>query len=328
MGQTREGRGTMRIVRLAFAAFALTFGLYPTAARATYPGGNGLIVLNGTIGGSDSQFVYVVNSDGSNRRALAPGEGSPRWTADGQRIYFRGGPDCPYPTYVCAIYSVSVDGTGLRKQTWPGSGQFDDDPYPLPGGGFVFARLSDVFSFPHFADIWVKLPGQRAKRLTWTRKVDESSPAVSPDGTRIAYLGRSTGGSFLFIMNRDGTGKRKLAPASEGGGVDFSPDGTRLVFGQFLDPVWGGPPEGVYFYDLQTDTVSRVGSLHSTEPGWDALSFSPDGTRLLITEATGDGNYLFSTDLTGGDMHGINPVSGDDPEQDWYFSAGYWQPVP
>jgi Tol biopolymer transport system component len=315
----------VRIVRLAFAAFALTFGLYPTAARATYPGGNGLITFFDDYLGPTT--IWVANGDGSNRQALAPGEGSPHWTADGQRIYFRGGPDCPYPTYVCAIYSVSIDGTGLRKQTWPGSGQFDDDPYPLPGEGFVFTRLPDVFSFPHFADIWVKLPGQRAKRLTWTRKVDESSPAVSPDGTRIAYLGRSTGGTFLFIMNSDGTGKRKLAPASAGpGGVDFSPDGTRLVFAASLGEEHN---EGVFFYDLQTDTVSRVGSLESFETGWGALSFSPDGTRLLIASYSGSGDFLYSTDLTGGDTQYIDITPLPGPEIDgYYFGGGFWQPVP
>jgi Tol biopolymer transport system component len=312
----------MKLTRFALAALVLTLTLSPTVARATYPGSNGLIVLYGSIGGSGN-FVYVVNSDGSNRRALAEGR-TPHWTADGQRIYFSDGAGCVFPEPVCAIYSVSVDGTGLRQETSPPEGTWDEAPYPLPNGGFVFVRH---FGLCCQTDLWKQRPGQTAKALTTTTTVQESQPAVSPNGKRIAHLGSGPTGEFLYVMNSNGRHNRQLAPAASFGGVDFSPDGSLLVFAQTLFPP-EGPTEGVFFYDFQTDTVSRVGSLESFEAGWGALSFSPDGTRLLIASDSSNGDLLYSTDLTGGDQQYIPVVPPGSPEQDYYFAGGYWQPVP
>jgi WD40-like Beta Propeller Repeat len=309
----------MKLTRFAVAALVLTLTLSPTVARATYPGSNGLIVLRGSIGGSGN-FIYVVNSDGSNRRAIAEGGYDPHWTADGQRLYF---------WRDSGIYSIEVDGTDLRQETSPPTGMLDVEPYPLPGGGFVFVRGSSRYApgagFKSASDVWIRRPGEPARRLTKTRHVPEASPAVSPDGTRIAYLGRDSTGVFAGIMNIDGRGSRKLAPAASFGGLDFSSDGSLLVFAQGLPE---SPTEGVYFYDLKHKTVSRVGSLESFEAGWGALSFSPDGTRLLIASDSSNGNLLYSTDLIGGDQQYISVVPPGSPEQDYYFGGGFWQPVP
>ncbi len=301
----------MKHSRFALAALVFALGLYPTAASATYPGTNGLITFSQDRGDSGVEYIWVTNSDGSNRLALASGR-DPHWTADGQRVYFSKG--------FSGIYSVRVNGTGLRKETWPASGVLDSQPYPLPSGGFVFTRWSATCCQ---SDVWVKLPGATAKRLTWTTGLQEFSPAVSPDGSRIAFIRSGSTGWSLYIMNRDGSQKRKLAPAAPDGGVDFSPDGSMLVFAQLLP----NGSAGVYFYDLTSDAVSRVGSLESSEAGWGALSFSPDGTRLLINSSSDTGDLLFSTDLTGGDEHFIDVVPPDAPESMHYFGGGYWQPV-
>jgi tricorn protease-like protein len=175
-------------------------------------------------------------------------------------------------------------------------------------------------------DLWIQRPGQSAKALTTTTTVQEEAPAVSPDGKRIAYIGNSSlTGEFLYVMNSNGRHNRQLAPAASFGEVDFSPDGSLLVFAQTLP---GGPTEGVFFYDLKHKTVSRVGSLESNEAGWGDLSFSPDGTRLLIASDSGNGDVLYSTDLSGGNQQYISVVPPGSPEQDYYFGGGFWQPVP
>lgn len=57
------------------------------------------------------------------------------------------------------------------------------------------------------------------------------SPALSPDGAKIAYISDGFGTQDLFIMNADGTGKTQLTftDAVESN-PQFSPDGAKIVY--------------------------------------------------------------------------------------------------
>ena len=77
----------------------------------------------------------------------------------------------------------------------------------------------------------VNSDGSEQQRLTgWS--VNCSSPAVwSPDGKRLAFYARGS----LWIMNADGTHRRRLSPAwysdsSVSPGPSFSPDGRNIAF--------------------------------------------------------------------------------------------------
>jgi dipeptidyl aminopeptidase/acylaminoacyl peptidase len=291
------------LLTLVFGVLGLT-SVAP--ARATFPGQNGLIALY------DDNGVLVIAADGSSRRYLYAGGISPHWSADGQRVYF-------VSTSNGRIYSIKPDQTGLRTEVWKLTGYTNRDPYPLPGGGVVFDRLSNNCCS---SDLWLKEPGHPARRLTSTADA-EFLPAVSPNGSRIAYLRDTSQGTFLYLMNRDGSGVRRLRRAVFDGGVDWSPDGETIVFARVLP---NGFTEGVFFYHLASNTVTRVGKLESFEAGWGALSFSPDGRRLLIASDSCCGDFLYSTNLSGGDRQDI-PVAPPG-EYEYYFGGGYWQPVP
>ncbi len=87
-------------------------------------------------------------------------------------------------------------------------------------------------------------------RALTDRNGPDENPVVSPDGSRIAYLGfddRLQGYqvTHLYVMNRDGTGHRELAS-------DFDRD--------IQHPVWSRDGLGLFFqYDDQGDT--RIGFL-------------------------------------------------------------------
>ena len=107
--------------------------------------------------------------------------------------------------------------------------------FPGTNGRIVFA--SDR---PHGGDFEIfsmNSDGTDPRRLTDNRFTD-IDPAVSPDGTRIAFasdrpVGTSKHRAFhIFVMNFDGTGVTQVTTGSWSGDTQpaWSPDGTRIVF--------------------------------------------------------------------------------------------------
>jgi hypothetical protein len=95
----------------------------------------------------------------------------------------------------------------------------------------------DCVAFTTWTGIYVvNLDGTGLTRLT----ADGRSPAFSPDGTKIAFVNVDKDGIrwAVYIMNADGSDKRRLSPAKEvmakitnlgDGGPVFSPDGERVA---------------------------------------------------------------------------------------------------
>jgi Tol biopolymer transport system component len=65
------------------------------------------------------------------------------------------------------------------------------------------------------------------------------SPAVSPDGSRIAFSSNRDGDFEIYVMNRDGTGLARVTGSSVPNSTyddspSWSPDGSKLVFARSL----------------------------------------------------------------------------------------------
>ena len=81
------------------------------------------------------------------------------------------------------------------------------------------------------------LASGRVRALT-DRKGPDASPAVSPDGKRIAYLGHDDVGkgyeqSHLYVMNLDGSDRREIAPDLDRSieRIEWTADGRSIVAG-------------------------------------------------------------------------------------------------
>jgi WD40 repeat protein len=83
---------------------------------------------------------------------------------------------------------------------------------------------------PGCAIFVVEPDGRKEERLTGWHIGCGTPPTWSPDGTRLAFFARGS----LWVMNSDGTHRRRLSPASygesSGRGPSFAPDGQSLVF--------------------------------------------------------------------------------------------------
>jgi len=76
----------------------------------------------------------------------------------------------------------------------------------------------------------IKLDGTGERRILFHRDHD-SSPAVSPDGNRIAFVSGVNGNLEIYLVNRDGSGLRRLTrdPADDQW-PEWSHDGKKLMF--------------------------------------------------------------------------------------------------
>lgn len=130
-------------------------------------------------------------------------------------------------------------------------------------------------------------------RLTDHESYDEY-PAVSPDGTRVAFDSYRTGDWETFVVNIDGTGLRQLTEApGEDGYPSWSPDGDSMV----IDSERDGDFE-IYIIDVETGAVTQLtdNDAWDGEPAW-----SPGGERIAFhSNRDGDGVFdLYLMDADG-----------------------------
>lgn len=136
--------------------------------------------------------------------------------------------------------------------------------------------------------------------------------AVSPDGTRIAFVAPSDGGTDIFVANRDGTGIRRLTTTQESDDQPaWSPDGTRIAFHRWA---YIGTPHDVWV--MNADGTGAT-NLTADLPGEQrAPTWSPrlaDGTTRIAFAHVGRGAQgyvkarLYTMRDDGEDKRAITP---------------------
>ena len=104
--------------------------------------------------------------------------------------------------------------------------------------------------------------------------VDQASPAISPDGTRMVYAVAIEGKEQLFIVNLDGSESVQIThDSSNHDNPIWSPDGRKLVFASDKN---GG--EAIYIMDARGGGEERLtDNQHQyIHPAWSA-----DGTKVI-----------------------------------------------
>ena len=123
-------------------------------------------------------------------------------------------------------------------------------------------------------------------------------PRWSPSGNELAFEKfDSTSAGSIWIVSKDGTGLRSLAPTDTASwrDPDWSPDGTRLVHIRQPSPAVGG---AVFVMDTNGQNAQRL----TTDNGYMDPAWSPDGqwiayfyspSSIYIMRADGtDAHYL------------------------------------
>ncbi|MGB0092498.1 MAG: hypothetical protein WBP81_08190 [Solirubrobacteraceae bacterium] len=138
--------------------------------------------------------IYSINTDGTGEspNPLAPGE-LPAWSPDGQKIAFVSGLE---GDVTGQIFVMNADGTGQTRLTHSDTTQpvgipaLNTQPIWSPDGQQIaFMSTRDTNPDTGFTneEIYVmNADGSRQTRLT-NDPAEDSEPAWSPDGTRIAF---------------------------------------------------------------------------------------------------------------------------------------------
>ena len=130
-------------------------------------------------------------------------------------------------------------------------------------------------------EIYRHFPGVRTERLTFDEGGDYD-PALSPDGTKMAYVTRYGGNLEVAVMELKSS-KRRLLTFSPGGDSNldptWSPDGSQIAFasdrnGEFFD---------IYIMDADgTNVTNMTDSLRRDDvsPDW-----SPVSQKIVFTSS-------------------------------------------
>jgi dipeptidyl aminopeptidase/acylaminoacyl peptidase len=203
---------------------------------------------------------------------------------------------------ICLLALVETMNKAEAKDSLPENGKivFADHP----GQGYIYTVDPDGSSLSRLAK-------------------DAILPAVSPDGTKIAY------NSFeqIWVMDADGSNKRKLPLHSSRGASYMNPtwssDGTKLAFN--INSVQTGLPD-IYTSDADGSDLTNLTKNPDGEE-WQP-AFSPNGQQICFTGGADSYNrggiYVMNSD-------GSNPTrlagSNVDRYEDQYAAQGCdWSP--
>jgi len=291
------------------------------------------------LGGVPARLVYgaggaivEVAADGSGRTVrVQPSAGGvardPAWSPDGTRIAYAytppivatrdGGAAAMLSVsdlYVLDIgsgttrvlHSHEVPGESLERPMWlrDGTAVIASTVAPVLDGGTVRDLREAVVRVP--------VGDPSGARVTIATGVQDA--AISPDGTKLAWVRRVPEGRIVEVANPDGSGAVAVVPAASVDGAAwprFSPDGRWLVFSAVspYTPVptvtpmprrtagWvtvaeasvarHGLPMDLFAVGTDGSGLARLTTVGEDSP---QATWSPDGKRLAIV--SGGGTYV------------------------------------
>ena len=306
-------------------------------------------VVNSTDAKEDksNSHIWMINIDGSNDRQITfsqSSENSPRWSPDGKYLSFtssrpgkakgsqvwlldrNGGEAFQLTEFKGRLqgHEWSPDSKRLALVIGDPDPDADPDPSPQPGATPKVAKpividryrfkqdgqgylLKGRHSYIYLFDVATK----KLDRLTKS-KWDESSPAWSPDGTRIAFMSNHSDdpdrdpATQLYVADATpGATEKQLTPAGTRAGrsrPEWSPDSKWIAFLDGEEMKYGA-----YGMDHLTlvradgsSAPSRLKAAEDLDRGVSSPKFSADGKSIRFLVTDDRSVYPVTANLSGG----------------------------
>lgn len=196
--------------------------------------------------------LFVIGVDGTGERALladaSTADFRPAWSPEGDRLVFaRLSPDASASN----LWTIGRDGTGLRQLT-SAPGQNNYAGFAGPDRIVFNSNRDGAFK------VWtMRADGTDAAAIS---SGPDTAPAVSPDGTRVAFRSLRSG-TGLWVSGLDGSGPTQVTNGDDKFPA-WSGDGTRLSFSR-RDPACPANagtfcPHRLHLVDLSTSEVTAL----------------------------------------------------------------------
>jgi Tol biopolymer transport system component len=277
------------------SAAACLIGVSPSGA--TFRGDNGLLVYQAQAGKHIQ--LFTIRADGTGNRQIThlrhSDAISPEWSPDGRRIVFARDYALGTRHEHLDIVTLNPNGSGLRGMGLRG---LNGDPTWSPHGRILWVHPGG------FAVSRAHGSGFRMLRVAG----DNSSPTFAPDGRQIAFRRQLRGRrSAIFVVGANGgRARRVVAPA---GGVadkiDWSPDGSRIVFSAPVFGQAGQPSSNVFTIQPDGSGLRQLTHAQGGKVNNGADSWSPDGKRIAFVSNPAGAYQIYVMNADGTDATAV-----------------------
>jgi TolB protein len=203
------------------------------------------------------------------------------------------------------LWRVDLDGQNLTQLTTD-TGE-DQDP-TVAQGKVVWlsfrAGNGELYGMP--------LAGGATTRLTNTA-LDESTPALSPDGARVAYALVVGGVTKVYTANADGSGAARATPPDFGvdGAIETAPSWAAASKLAFVATV-NGSADVFQVTGTGAPALLAGGNAAEVEPAW-----SLDGTTLAFVSNRGGTTEIYLLNASSGAVTQLTSGAGTKSQPAW-----------
>jgi len=207
-------------------------------------------------------------------------------------------------------YFGSPDEAGARKTAH----EFAADIIAQMGGtSLLGTKIYFVSNRTGHKEIWVMDPdGSNQRQISHFNSLS-IMPAVSPDGTKIAFTSFARGNPAIFILSTD-TGRRLPfynQVASMNATPDFTPDGKQLLYSSTASG-WAQ----IYIANIDGSNLRRISSTRALEV--EPKVNPKTGSDLAFVSGRSGPQQIYRMNMDGADVQRLSNGEGEASNPSWH----------